>query len=307
MSLMHHVLRFQLALLAALAVVAGTTHIAKAAERAAKRSPAGKEFVYKTSGGEKQVMELYFPPNHDPARARVPGVILFHGGGWAGGDLTQFRQACDHFASLGLVAATVNYRMHSKAEAAALPRGESRKRVCVTDAKSAIRWFKSHAGELGLDPERIVTGGGSAGGHICVLAALNERGLDDPADAKGVDTRVRGFLLFNPAFVAPGRDNDREVDVFEYLDADLPPFLCLFGSEDRWKPATDQLYATLKQKKASARYYVADGADHGFWRLDPWDQLCLAECDKLLASLGFIEKAASPEPAVGEKRLVEVP
>ena len=275
--------------------------------RLAAAAAPGREFAYKTSGGERQVMEVFFPPQHDPAKARVPGVILFHGGGWSGGDLKQFRQACDHFASLGLVAATVNYRMHSKAEVAALPKGESRKRVCVTDAKSAIRWFKAHAGELGLDPERIVTGGGSAGGHICVLAALNDRGLDDPADAKDVDTRVQGFLLFNPAFVAPGRDHDREVDVFEYLGGDLPPFLFLFGSKDGWKPASDQLFATLKQKKAAARYCVADGADHGFWRLDPWDRLCLAECDKLLASLGFIEKTAWHEPAAGENRLVEVP
>ena len=71
-----------------------------------------------------------------------------------------------YFSSRGLVCATAEYRMLGKGESAKLPKGESRKRVCVTDAKGAIRWFKQHAGELGIDPNRIITGGGSAGGHI---------------------------------------------------------------------------------------------------------------------------------------------
>lgn len=272
---------------------------------AAKRPAAGKEVVYKTSGGEKQVMELYFPPNHDAAKARVPGVILFHGGGWAGGSLVQFREACDYLARRGLVTATANYRMLSKAEVQSLPEGESRKRVCVTDAKSAIRWFKAHADEFGVDPKRIVTGGGSAGGHISVLAALNDRGLDDSSDPQNVDTQVLGFLLFNPAFVMPGRDRDPDVDVFEHLDGDVPPFLFLFGSKDGWKPASDQLFTTLKQRRIPAKYFVAEDANHGFWLRDPWDALCLAECDAFLVSLGILAGPAPSPPAAGGSRLVE--
>lgn len=68
---------------------------------------------------------------------------------WTGGSLGQFRIACAYFASRGLVSATAEYQMLSKPDAAKLPAGETRKRVCVTDAKSAIRWFKQHAGELG--------------------------------------------------------------------------------------------------------------------------------------------------------------
>jgi acetyl esterase len=51
-------------------------------------------------------MEIYFPPNHDPAKSKAPGMILFHGGGWGGGSLGQFRIACAYFASRGLVCAT---------------------------------------------------------------------------------------------------------------------------------------------------------------------------------------------------------
>ena len=62
-----------------------------------------------------------------------------------GGSLAQFRIACAYFASRGMVCATANYRMLTKAESKKLPPSESRKRVCVTDAKSAVRWFKQQS------------------------------------------------------------------------------------------------------------------------------------------------------------------
>ena len=59
---------------------------------------------------------------------------------------------------------------------------QSTKRVCIPDVKIAIRWFKQHAIELGLDPDRIVAGGGSAaGGHISLLGTTNP-GLNNPSD-----------------------------------------------------------------------------------------------------------------------------
>jgi acetyl esterase len=69
-------------------------------------------------------------------------MILFHGGGWSGGTLHQFRAACAYFASRGLVCATAEYQMLGKEAKAKQPAGESIRRVCVTDAKIAIRWFK---------------------------------------------------------------------------------------------------------------------------------------------------------------------
>ena len=44
--------------------------------------PAGKRYVYKHSGGDPREIEVFFPPNHDPAKSRAPGLILFHGGNW---------------------------------------------------------------------------------------------------------------------------------------------------------------------------------------------------------------------------------
>jgi acetyl esterase len=204
-------------------------------------APAGERRVYKHSAGKPRELELYFPPNHDPAKAKVPGLILFHGGGWSGGNLGQFRAACAYFASRGLVCATAEYRMLTKEEAKALPAGTTKKRVCVTDAKSAIRWFKQHASELGIDPAKIITGGGSAGGHLSAIATLNP-GLNDPADPTDMDTRVVAYLWFNPAF-APDDAADPEIDVLRFVKKDLPPAIAFFGTEDSWKKGWDAALA----------------------------------------------------------------
>ena len=259
-----------------------------AAPNPSNRIAPGKEFVYKTSHGQPQKIEVYFPKDHDPAKERLPAVLLFHGGGWSGGNLVQFRYACDYFAKRGLVAATADYYMHSESERAALGPGGKRKRACVTDAVSALRWFKQHADELGIDPERIVLGGGSAGGHIAMMATLN-RSLDDPSDPTNIDTSVVGFLLFNPAFTTKGRDNDDEVDVFTHLKPGIAPSLFMFGEKDAWKPASDELVPALRKSGAQAKMLVADGVGHSFWMQPEWYDCCLVECDHFLVSLGVLK------------------
>ena len=267
--------------------------------------PPGKVHVYKTSAGEERKMEIYFPPNHEPAKAKVPGLILFHGGGWSGGSLAQFRVACAYFASRGLVCATAEYQMLGK-DAAKLPPGESKKRVCVTDAKSAIRWFKQHAGELGIDPNRVITGGGSAGGHISALATMNP-GLNDPADPKDIDTKVVAYLWFNPAF-APEDAKDPEIDVLHHMKADLPPAIVFFGDKDTWKKGWDTAHARWKSlgtKTIDLR--IAPGQPHSFFNKDPWRTLTLIEADKFLVQQGLLSgEGTLKAPASGEK-LVPAP
>jgi acetyl esterase/lipase len=248
----------------------------------------GKEYVYKTTNGQKQKMEIYFPKDFDPTKEKVPGVLLFHGGGWRGGDLNQFRYACDYFAKRGLVAATANYYMNSEAEAKALPKDISRKRVCVTDAASALRWFKQHAAELGVDPNRIVIGGASAGGHIALLSTI-QNDLDDPADPKGIDKSVKGYLFFCSAFTTDGKDNDKTVDAFANLKPGIAPSIFLFGESDPWLPATQKLVPALRQTGASAKLLVADKVGHMFFEQAGWYDYAMNECDRFLVSLGLLK------------------
>lgn len=264
----------------------------------------GKSYVYKTSAGKPRQMEIYFPPNHDPLKAKVPGLILFHGGGWTGGSLSQFRTACAYFASRGLVCATAEYQMHSKADVAKLHAPESHKRVCITDAKSAIRWFKQKAPELGIDPQRIITGGGSAGGHISALATLNP-GLNDPADPKDIDTSVVAYVWFNPAF-SPDDAQDAEVDVLRYLNKDMAPAIAFFGTQDPWKKGWDTAYAKLQSLgNTTTDLQLAEGASHSFFNKGPWQTVTLIAADRFLVQQGLLQGEPTKAPPVTGEKLVK--
>ena len=292
------ILRFYFALLCG-----ALCSVALGADKVRVSVEPGKVFTYKQSGAKPQELEVYFPANWEPSGKKAPGLILFHGGGWSGGTLDQFRYACRYFASRGLVAATANYQLAPKASDSAI---ESRKRVCITDAKSAIRWMKQHAGELGVDPNRIITGGGSAGGHVSVLATTNP-GLNDPADPKNIDTSVVAYVLFNPAF-DPKDASDAEVDVLKHLKASLPPAILFFGTMDTWKPGAD---AALEKLKAlgnkNAELWLADSQAHGFFNAPPWHDLTIAEADRFLVRLGLLSGQGTLAPPATGERLTKAP
>jgi len=283
--------------------------VSLAAEKTAKDkqdAPAGKPYIYKTSAGKERRMEIYFPPNHDPAESKVPGMILFHGGGWKGGKPDQFRVACAYFASRGLVCATAEYQLLGKTGIANLAPGESNKRVCVTDAKSAIRWFKQHGGELGIDPTRIITGGGSAGGHISALATMNP-GLNDPADPQDIDTRVVAYLWFNPAF-ATTDTKDSEIDILTNLKPDLPPTIVFFGDNDHWKKGWDTAHAKWKSLGTKTiDLQIAPGNGHGFFNIEPWRTVTLIAADEFLVKHGLLTGDPTLVMPAGVVRFVRSP
>jgi len=262
---------------------------------------AGKPYVYKHSAGQPRQMEIYFPPNHDPATSKVPGVILFHGGGWTGGSLSQFRTACHYLASRGLVCATAEYQMLSKGKSSKLAKGETRKRVCIVDAKSAIRWFKQNADKLGIDTNRIITGGGSAGGHISALATLNP-GLKDPADEADFDTSVVAYLWFNPAF-SPDDAQDEEVNVLRFLKPDMAPGIAFFGTKDNWKKGWDAAHQQLKTLgNSTTELWLAEGQGHGFFNKDPWQTITLIAADRFLVQQGLLSgEPTLVAPSTGEE------
>lgn len=263
--------------------------------------PAGKVYTYKEVDGVKREMEIYFPKGHDASAKTVPGIILFHGGGWGGGSRDAFSYQCDYFASRGLVAATVTYRLAKKGEGTELKEGQSRKRICIPDAKSAIRWFKQHAGELGVDPKRIIAGGGSAGGHISLIATTNP-GLNDPKDPEGFDTSVAAYVLFNPALTATDA-SDPEVDFLQTIKPEMPPAIAFFGTKDGWLKGWDPAFAKWSALKgANVEVQYAEGQGHAFFNSQPWADLTLAAADRFLTKLGFLEgEPTLAAPATGEK------
>jgi poly(3-hydroxybutyrate) depolymerase len=90
-----------------------------------------------------------------------PTVVFVHGGSFAFGSRSEYRSEVLSWARAGWVAASVDYRLQSSEEAGAQPIAAAQ---AVQDVGDALRWLIDSADEYGIDPDRIVALGGSAGG-----------------------------------------------------------------------------------------------------------------------------------------------
>ena len=122
-----------------------------------------EERIYKKTPQGELALHFSFPVDWKSADKR-PAIVFFFGGGWKNGSYLQFVAQSDYFASRGMVAASADYRIESI--------HHTTPDKCVEDAKSAVRYLRQHASELGIDPGKVVAGGGSAGGHIAACTAL---------------------------------------------------------------------------------------------------------------------------------------
>lgn len=272
-------------------------------DKSAYTASPGKSYIYKKSGGKDQCLEVYFPPKKDTATP-VPGILLFHGGGWTHGDLDQFRYACQYFARRGLVAATANYRMLPKEEVTQPGAVSQRKLVCITDAKSAIRWMKQHAEELGMDPKRLIVGGGSAGGHISILATLHP-GLNDPQDPPEIDTSVAAYVEFNPAITKDPKTPPDAIP-FAFATAAMAPGIYFFGSNDGYQKGSLELQAKLATLgNHDLEIWFAPDQRHGFFNSPPWGEVTLAAADRFLVAHGFLTGTTPLIPPASGERLIK--
>lgn len=126
-------------------------------------------------GEVERPVRIYRPFGLDRA---VPGIVYFHGGGWVLGDLHAYDNTCRLVAAEArAVVVSVDYRLAP----------EDPFPAAVDDAVGAYNWTIDHAGELGIDPERVGVMGDSAGGTLAAVTArlctLDGHGGDRPPPA----------------------------------------------------------------------------------------------------------------------------
>ena len=97
-----------------------------------------------------------FKPKDFKKGKKYPAIVFFFGGGWRNGNVHQFEHHCRYLASRGMVAMSANYRVAS--------RNKTTPFDAVEDAKSAMRWIRENAKDLGVHKNKLVAAGGSAGG-----------------------------------------------------------------------------------------------------------------------------------------------
>lgn len=210
---------------------------------------------------------------------RSPVLVYVHGGGWTGGGpQKQARRMYHSLAREGWTVAAIRYPF---APVASIPDQ-------VRAVKSAIHHLRSNAHEFGLDPERMVLSGSSAGAHLAALAALTtapafQTGFED------ADTSVSACVPMYGIYDMANRNRtrpdwpyiDRDVmkgsyhekpDAFhavsplDHVSAEAPPFLVVHGTHDSLVPIAEaEIFVdALSRKGVRVDFVRVLGAQHGF-------------------------------------------
>jgi acetyl esterase len=253
--------------------------------------------VFKTTPQGELKLHIHYPPDWT-ANDRRPAIVFFFGGGWKNGSFEQFVPQSEYFASRGLLAVSADYRIESK--------HKTTPDVCVEDAKSALRFVRANAAKYGVDPDKLIASGGSAGGHLAAATAL-VAGFDAKDDPK-VSAKPNALVLFNPALNltmidgrkvpgANGEDVAKAISPTLYLAKDAPPAIVFFGTADKLKSHGTEYAAKAKALGVRVEFYTAADQPHGFFNRSPWCEATAERADRFLESLGYLKG----EPTVKTK------
>ena len=258
-----------------------------------------EERLYKATPKGELKLHISFPLDWKATDKR-PAIVCFFGGGWKSGSYLQFVSLCDYLASRGMVAASADYRIESI--------HHTTPDKCVEDAKSAVRYLRGHAAELGVDPDRIVASGGSAGGHLAACTALID-GFNAETDDKAVSPVPNAMVLFNPALnidelVPATADAEKKtmakaITPNQFIKASTPPAIMFFGTADKLIAGANQYLAKAKPLGLRAELWTAADQAHGFFNRDPWTHVTARKADEFLVSLGYLK--GEPTVKIPEK------
>ncbi len=215
-----------------------------------------------------------------------PAVIWIHGGGWRGGNPEMFFPHARYYAGRGAVGISIQYRLGNVAD-------------CVADTKAAIQYIRAHAAELGVDKDKIVAMGDSAGGHLAAM--LGTAGLVNAVAAYNPITDMT-----DPAWVKMTA-NLGEAQALSplYLERPgLPPFLVLHGLNDTVVSPDHARRFCAGMKAAGNRCDLAlyEGEKHAFvvpkyTASDATVVRAIREGDQFLVSLNILQGRPSLDVA----------
>jgi acetyl esterase/lipase len=231
--------------------------------------------------GHKMGMALTYDVIQPKEGANGAGIMFMNSGGWfsrwfdpaqtvagSGGRGLDFKNIVDSGYTLYIV-------RHGSAPLFKVP-------DAVKDVKLATRHIKLHAGEYGVDPNRLGVFGGSAGGHLSLMIGTDSdegsNGSKDPVRQQ--DDRVAAVVAYFPPvdlrdFVGPNErfpalDFDAEladnISPILHVTKDDPPTLMIHGDKDDLVPLdhSKQILAAFQKEGVDTNLIVIEGAGHGF-------------------------------------------
>jgi acetyl esterase/lipase len=252
--------------------------------------------LYKQVATSSLYLQVDYPPDYDASHS-YPAIVFFFGGGWNGGNTGQFAPHAKYFASRGMICFRADYRVKSRQGTTPF---ESLK-----DAKSAVRYLRAHAEELGVDPDKIIASGGSAGGHLAAATAVID-GFNEKSEDLSVSCIPNALVLFNPVFDnGPGGygydrvgEAYKEFSPLHNIREGMPPAVVFLGTEDKLIPVETARYFETVMKKVGSRcdLFLYEGEGHGFFNYRRYENYkdTREKADDFLTSTGFLQ--ANPDP-----------
>lgn len=210
-----------------------------------------------------------------------PAIVCIHGGGFRAGHRDGYNALCLKLAQRGYVAVTVSYRLAPKYQFPA----------AVHDTKAAVRWVRANAKTYGIDPNRIGTTGGSAGGHLAqflgvtagvrmfegegenlghsshVACVVNVYGPSDFTKSYGKSVDAAEVLpLFLGGNLETARRNHILASPLYWVTPLAAPTLCIHGTEDKYVGHEQAVWLIdrLKAAEVEAELLTLPRAGHGF-------------------------------------------
>ncbi|MGE5193824.1 MAG: alpha/beta hydrolase fold domain-containing protein [Deltaproteobacteria bacterium] len=210
-----------------------------------------------------------------------PAIVCIHGGGFRAGHRDGYNGLCLKLAERGYVAVTVSYRLAPKYPFPA----------AVHDTKAAVRWLRARAKDYKVDPHRIGTTGGSAGGHLAQFLGVTsgvamfegDGGYPDQSSAVACVVNVYGPSDFTksygksvdaaevlPLFLGGNLETARHRHIVSsplyWVTPNAAPTLCIHGTEDKYVAHEQAVWLIdrLKAADVEAELLTLPGAGHGF-------------------------------------------
>jgi acetyl esterase len=230
--------------------------------------PDAQTFIYRDL--KPELLRLFVvKPDGWRTNDHRPAMIYFFGGAWTRGNATKSIGWARMVAKWGMVGIAPDYRTVERYGATPV---ES-----TADARAAMRWVDDHATELGVDTNKIVVGGSSAGGHLALWTAINKVPFGSTPEESPTTKPAALILISAPADTTPAAwDNNPkllqrfgphigDVSPMQNLDTKMPPILMFHGDADKTVPyrIAVALNARLLATSNVCEFVTIPGGGHG--------------------------------------------
>lgn len=221
-----------------------------------------EKILYKSTNEGELNLFIYKPSEFD-IKKKYSCIVFFHGGGWNSGNPEQFQRQSRYFASRGMVAFSVEYRIRNNHGTSPIQ--------AMEDAKSAIRFIRSNARLLSIDPSKIAAAGGSAGGHLAAVAG-NIDLFDNSDEDLTISSKPNLLILYNPVIDFGTRkwlwiNNPSDASPIHNISKGSPPTIILTGTNDKIVPVESIMNYKKIMESVGSRCDVIlyEGAEHAFF------------------------------------------